>query len=130
MRLITCASVGVPNDVDMRKLLSMQCEDGSWEGGCLFRFGTTGLRVCNRGLTTALAVKAVILSQPRPLSPVLSPSEGSRPLLEVPRLHLEIPVTRDSKSGSSGPARPPSPFLRTLSPFLPQSLRFPWRHQE
>jgi len=43
----------------MRSLLSQQCEDGGWEAGWLYRFGETGIRISNRGVSTALAIKAI-----------------------------------------------------------------------
>jgi len=36
-----------------------QCQDGSWEPGWMYRYGSTGVKIGNRGLTTALAVKAI-----------------------------------------------------------------------
>ncbi|KAF7125721.1 hypothetical protein CNMCM5793_002014 [Aspergillus hiratsukae] len=35
------------------------CEDGSWDPGSFYRFGSSKVNVGNRGLTTALAIRAV-----------------------------------------------------------------------
>jgi len=51
--------VGIQNDIDLRALLPLQCEDGGWEIGYIYKYGSSGIRIGNRGLTTALAVKAV-----------------------------------------------------------------------
>lgn len=59
MRIITCARVGVECEEDRHTLLGMQCEDGSWEAGWMYQYGTTGVKVGNRGVTTAMAVAAL-----------------------------------------------------------------------
>jgi len=66
MRILTCDFVGIRDEVDLRKLLALQCEDGGWEIGWIYKFGASGICVGNRGLSTALAIKAVeTMSQPR-----------------------------------------------------------------
>ncbi|OCH93767.1 HAD-like protein [Obba rivulosa] len=103
-RLLVCASFNISNQPDMRKLLEMQCQDGGWDGGNLYRFGTTGLKVTNRGLTTAAAVQAIEATQLRPPSPAFSvespksPVTPVTPMLEIPALGLSI-------------SRPSSPLL-------------------
>ncbi|KAH7931185.1 HAD-like protein, partial [Leucogyrophana mollusca] len=61
MRVLACVAMGLQEEVevDMRSLLGMQCEDGGWEAGWVYRQGSTGIKIGNRGLATALAVKAV-----------------------------------------------------------------------
>jgi len=59
MRILTCDFVGIRNEVDLRRLLTLQCEDGGWEVGWIYKFGKSGIRIGNRGLSTALAIKAV-----------------------------------------------------------------------
>ncbi|KUI70175.1 Alpha-D-glucose-1-phosphate phosphatase YihX [Cytospora mali] len=59
MRIITCDQMGIPCEDDRRVLLSLQCEDGSWEGGWLYQYGSTGMKIGNRGVTTAMAVAAL-----------------------------------------------------------------------
>jgi hypothetical protein len=75
MRLLACEYVGLANDVDLRKLLPLQCEDGSFETGWMYRFGTTGIKIGNRGMTTAMSINAIeainALKASRPGSPQL-----------------------------------------------------------
>jgi len=40
--------------------MSMQEEDGGWKARCMYGYGSTGERIVNKGLTTALAVKAIV----------------------------------------------------------------------
>ena len=58
MRLLTCQIFGLRNDVDRKALLDSQLDDGGWDTCWLCRYGSTGMRLGNRGVTTALAVKA------------------------------------------------------------------------
>ncbi|KAG1890277.1 hypothetical protein F4604DRAFT_1889197 [Suillus subluteus] len=78
MRLRVCAYLGVRNDVDLRTLLPLQCEDGGWEIGWIYKYGSSGIRIGNRGLTTSLAMKAILEMQQRFPSP-------PRPLLRCPQ---------------------------------------------
>ena len=59
MRILACAFLGIRNEIDVRALLPLQCEDGGWEIGYIYKYGSSGIRIGNRGLTTAFAVKAV-----------------------------------------------------------------------
>lgn len=60
MRLQICHASRLHNDIDMKTLLSLQCEDGGWEAGYMCRYGGgAGLKVGNRGLATALAIQAI-----------------------------------------------------------------------
>lgn len=65
MRILVCDFVGVRDEVDLRTLLALQCEDGGWEVGWMYKYGSSGISIGNRGLATALAIKAVeAMSQP------------------------------------------------------------------
>ncbi|KAI0414171.1 HAD-like protein [Xylaria grammica] len=59
MRIITCAQMGVACESDRLALLDLQCEDGGWEGGWLYQYGSSGVKIANRGVTTAMAVVAL-----------------------------------------------------------------------
>lgn len=59
MRILTCSMLEVSCEADRRALLNLQCEDGSWKAGWMYRFGSTGIRFGNQGVTTAIAVKAL-----------------------------------------------------------------------
>ena len=58
MRILTCHFVDVQNGVDLRHLIRLQCEDGGWEPDSVYHY-TSGVKILNRGLTTALAVQAI-----------------------------------------------------------------------
>lgn len=62
MRVLSCCALGIECSVDRRALLELQCENGGWENGWMYRYGSTGVRIGNRGVTTALAVKAISAS--------------------------------------------------------------------
>jgi hypothetical protein len=65
MRVVVCNSVGICDEIDFRALLPYQCEDGSFETGWIYKYGSSGLRIGNKGMTTAMAVKAIeIMKQP------------------------------------------------------------------
>ena len=59
MRILVCDFIGIRNEVDLQRLLPLQCIDGGWEMGLIYRYGLTDISVGNRGLTTALAIKAI-----------------------------------------------------------------------
>lgn len=61
MRIIACAQAGIPDEVDLRTLRMMQEEDGGWPSGWFYKYGSSGVRIGNRGLTTALAINALRL---------------------------------------------------------------------
>ncbi|KAI1449975.1 Haloacid dehalogenase-like hydrolase-domain-containing protein [Annulohypoxylon stygium] len=64
MRIITCAQLGIACEDDRRALLSMQCDDGSWEVGWMYQYGSTGVKIGNRGVTGAMAVVALSTQDP------------------------------------------------------------------
>ncbi|KAL2397972.1 Drimenol cyclase drtB [Exophiala dermatitidis] len=65
MRVIACLNMGIKDEVDLRKIEASQQEDGGWEIGWLCQTGKTSLKIGNRGLTTALAVKAIEMGRKR-----------------------------------------------------------------
>ena len=68
MRILTCSTLDLNCDIDRRTLLDLQREDGSWEVGWLYMYGSSGVKLGNHGVTTAMAVKA--LASPEKLSEV------------------------------------------------------------
>lgn len=62
MRILACNSLGIECSVDRHALLRLQCGDGGWESGWMYRYGSTGIKIGNRGVTTALAVRALASS--------------------------------------------------------------------
>ncbi|KAI0310794.1 HAD-like domain-containing protein [Amylostereum chailletii] len=59
MRIVACATVGIRDEIDLRRLLAMQHEDGSWGPGGVYKYGSSGISIGNRGLATALALEAI-----------------------------------------------------------------------
>ena len=59
MRIFTCLSMDILDEVDMRRLLPLQCEDGGWENGWVYKYGSSGIQIGNRGFTTAMAISAI-----------------------------------------------------------------------
>ncbi|KAJ7703151.1 Haloacid dehalogenase-like hydrolase-domain-containing protein [Mycena rosella] len=97
MRIVACASLDVRDEVDLRTLLGMQAEDGSWEGW-IYKYGSSGIKIGNRGLTTALAIKAVEAAEASSPSPTIvshSPDglEAKRPV-ECARQRLSFSTLR------------------------------------
>lgn len=65
MRILVCDFLGIRDETDLRALRPLQCEDGGWEIGWMYKYGSSGIRIGNRGLTTAFAIKAIeAIAQP------------------------------------------------------------------
>ena len=67
MRILTCDLLGLECSVDRQALAKLQYEDGGWHASPMYQYGSTGLTLGNRGVTTALAVKALACGYSRPL---------------------------------------------------------------
>ena len=61
MRILVCKWLDLSCGDDCHTLLSMQCEDGGWDGGWIYKYGSTGIQIGNRGVTTAMAIRALDL---------------------------------------------------------------------
>jgi hypothetical protein len=59
VRINLCGALGLDCEDDLQTLLRLQQPDGSWEPGWMYRYGSTGEMIGNKGLTTALALKAI-----------------------------------------------------------------------
>lgn len=59
MRILVCKWLNLDFGGDGHALLNMQCDDGGWNAGWLYRYGSTGMKIGNRGLTTAMAIRAL-----------------------------------------------------------------------
>lgn len=59
MRLIVCNFTKVKNEIDLQTLRDFQREDGGWDSGMIYKYGSSGLRIGNRGLTTVMAIHAI-----------------------------------------------------------------------
>lgn len=58
-RVIAAARCGVSDERNLERLLSLQMEDGEWEGGVLYRFNRTEGVAWHQGFTVSLAVLAI-----------------------------------------------------------------------
>jgi hypothetical protein len=59
LRILTCAHWAIPCRKDVATLKAMQQDDGGWQGGWMYRYGSTGMRLGNRAVATALACQAI-----------------------------------------------------------------------
>ncbi|KAH9167543.1 hypothetical protein EDB89DRAFT_1997211 [Lactarius sanguifluus] len=77
--------VGLRLAHDVALLLPLQCEDSSWGASWMYKYGSSGVKIGNRGLTTALALNAIaaLRSQPQPQPPELLWISEKRGLLPV-----------------------------------------------
>ena len=64
MRVLAGAAVGLRMERDLAALLPLQYEDGGWGPGWVYKYGSSGLKLGNRGLTTALALNAIAALHP------------------------------------------------------------------
>lgn len=108
MRMLICDFVGIQDDIDLRTLLPLQCEDGSFEIGWIYKYGSSGLLIGNTGLATAMAIKAIeASSQPAvrfsPRSPTLTLVTNSAAVsTDNISPKTESPVSPRSAKRSSG----------------------------
>ena len=64
MRILTCNFVGIRDEVDLQALRQLQCEDGDWGVGWMYRY-PGGIKIGNQGYTTAMAIKAIeVMAEP------------------------------------------------------------------
>ena len=59
MRLLVCERANVRDVQGLKNSMAIQEIDGGWEAGQLFAYASKNLRIGNRGVSTALAVKAI-----------------------------------------------------------------------
>ncbi|KJA23898.1 hypothetical protein HYPSUDRAFT_201024 [Hypholoma sublateritium FD-334 SS-4] len=59
MRLHLCNRVDLNNKIDFQRLSNIQQLDGGWEPGAFYRYGSIDLQFGNRGLSTAIAQRAI-----------------------------------------------------------------------
>ncbi|KAH9929606.1 HAD-like protein [Epithele typhae] len=91
-RILAATSVGIACPRDAEKLIAQQCADGGWDLCWFYMFGSTGVKAGNRGLATALAVRAIESSLGRPPSP--SPSEESTATAAVAKPEFFAAIAR------------------------------------
>ncbi|KAF8502428.1 HAD-like protein [Hysterangium stoloniferum] len=59
MRVVACHTVDIEDLVDVQTLLTLQCDDGGWEAGWVYKYGSSGMAIGNRGVSTAIALQAI-----------------------------------------------------------------------
>jgi hypothetical protein len=119
MRVIVGAAVGLRLERDLAALLPLQYEDGGWGPSWIYKYGSSGIKIGNRGLTTALALNAIAaLNQPQQI-------QGQK-LLEEKRLGLELELELEKPVLLPSPQSPVTSVLHgskttglSSSPSLP-----------
>ena len=74
MRVLAGSVVGLRLEQDLTQLLPLQCEDGGWGPGWMYKYGSANIKIGNRGLTTALALNAISALQSSLPTPMPSPT--------------------------------------------------------
>lgn len=77
MRIIACRAVDLDDPLDMQTLLTLQCSDGGWEIGWVYKLVAAGTAIGNRGLCTALALDAIAPHPKRQHSNGINGSNGT-----------------------------------------------------
>lgn len=120
MRILACASVGIRDEMDLRTLLTLQQEDGGWGAGWMYKYGSSGINIGNRGLTTALAVNAIEALNHLPRTPLYQPQLPAPKSYRISIVSPDNPVVGDRpQSRAEGVHRhernsPASGWSRTL----------------
>lgn len=89
MRVIVGAAVGLRLERDLAALLPLQYEDGGWGPGWIYKYGSSGIKIGNRGLTTALALNAIAALYPPQPQP--QPQQGKQEL-ELEKQKQKLPT--------------------------------------
>jgi hypothetical protein len=112
MRVLAGAAVGLRMERDLAALLPLQCEDGGWEPSWVYKYGTSGIKIGNRGLTTALALNAITALHPHPRPPTESHVKENREGLGMgaaPPPQLQVTTALSGCPPVGLPSPPPSP---------------------
>jgi hypothetical protein len=118
MRVLAGAVVGLRMERDLGALLPLQCEDGGWEPSWIYKYGSSGVKIGNRGLTTALALKAIAVLDQSQISSDFPTPQSHAQSWPRPRTRKVTRSLRVSRGISSMPLPPPPP-----SPTLPSPKR-------
>jgi hypothetical protein len=135
MRVLVGAAVGLRMERDLAALLPLQCEDGGWGPGWIYKYGSSDIKIGNRGLTTALALNAIAALHPAQPQPQQTPEQergrekalvgegGCAVTVEIaPAPVLQLPVTSvlhdlgDTDVTSPSPSSPSSESALSSSP--------------
>ena len=119
MRVLAGAAVGLRMERDLAALLPLQCEDGGWEASPVYKYGSSGVEIGNRGLTTALALNAIATLYPRSQQQQQEKETGRGAAktavtkkTPLPKIQTTSAVLRHRELAPMGlPSPPPSPQL-------------------
>jgi hypothetical protein len=101
MRVLAGMVVGVRLEREVAELLPLQCEDGGWGLSWVYRYGKSGIKIGNRGLTTAFALNAIAaLKSPPQLRPLNTLPEKRAPEAEPQLLQPRLGGRHVGLSGS------------------------------
>ena len=90
MRVIVGAGVGLRLERDLAALLPLQYEDGGWGPSWIYKYGSSGIKIGNRGLTTALALNAIAALYPPQPRPQTEPQDQEQKQVDlVEKLELD-----------------------------------------
>ena len=92
MRVLAGMAVGVRLERELAELLPLQCEDGGWGPGWIYKYGSSGVKIGNRGLTTAFALNAIAALRSSPQLQPLPHPEKHTPELEPEAKSLHLPA--------------------------------------
>jgi hypothetical protein len=128
MRVLAGTVVDLRLEPELALLLPLQCEDGSWGPGWIYKYGSSGIKIGNRGLTTAFALNAISALQPPPTPP----QPHAPPLQPLSRPESSLPPPKERATlPKSEPEPPLSLQLRPPRPAIGRpaaSLRIPAMH--
>jgi hypothetical protein len=113
MRVLAGTVVGLRLEQDFTQLLPLQCEDGGWGPGWMYKYGSSNIKIGNRGLTTALALNAISALQSLP-SPLPSPKFQEShlpPLMPLPKPKERVVVRSPVPEPLSLQLRSPRPAI-------------------
>ena len=102
MRMIAGAAVGLRLERDLAALLPLQYEDGGWGPSWIYKYGSSGIKIGNRGLTTALALNAIAAlypAQPQP-QPQIQPQPQQKQKQKQKQKQEEKKVKKSSTGES------------------------------
>ena len=105
MRVLAGIVVGLRLEQDLAQLLPLQLEDGGWGPGWMYKYGSANIKIGNRGLTTALALKAISALQSPPPSSPPPKFEEEEPLLPPSPVSL-LPVCKEREDLEREPLTP------------------------
>ncbi|KAI9455354.1 HAD-like domain-containing protein [Lactarius psammicola] len=103
MRVLAGMAVGVRLEHELAALLPLQCEDGGWDPSWVYKYGSSGIKIGNRGLTTAFALNAIAaLRSPSQLHPPLPEKRAPGPGPGAEPLHLSAKPLLQLRFGGHG----------------------------